>query len=273
MIQQFVQYLSNIKGYSANTCKAYEQDCRQFAQWMQSQKSEARWSTIERKDIDAYIISQAEKGLKPSTTNRQLASISGIYNYFIRENLLTENPVRYESRRQIAETIPNTIPLKDIQRAMTKLQGVEKFMVGILITTGIRIQELLDMTWECINFEDNSIKIIGKGNKERTVYTSSDILEFLRRYKDIPNAHGKVFAYGQRYARTLIYNALRPYTRAKQVSPHAIRHTFATELANRGENVAFIQQAMGHKHLETSQKYIDMTEIRNRRYCLDITKN
>lgn len=261
MIDNFIQYIRCIKGYSLNTCRAYEFDLRQFASYMTKKKDDARWGSIDRQDIDEYIIYLREQGAAASTTNRVIASISGIYKYFQREGMLTDNPCKFETRAKLPEAIPNTIPMADLFRAYDNAMGVTKTMIGLLSTTGIRIQELLDMKWEDINFEDNTIRIQGKGCKQRVVTTTAKVLEPLREVSKYTNPTGRMFFLCQRRARFLIYEAVRPYTRARQVSPHAIRHSYATELAKQGANVATIGKVLGHKRIDTTQKYIDMAQV------------
>lgn len=261
MIDKFIQYIRCIRGYSVNTCRAYEYDLRQFATYLTKHKDGARWSTIDRQTIDEYIIYLREHGAAPATTNRVIASISGIYCYFMREGMLTENPCKFESRAKLEEQIPNTIPMRDLVRAYENARGCTQTMIGLLATTGVRIQELLDMKWEDINFEDNTIRIHGKGHKERIVCSTEKVLRPLREVSREVKASGKMFYICQRRARFLIYEAIRPYTRARQVSPHAIRHSYATDLAKQGANVATIGKALGHKRLDTTQKYIDMAQV------------
>ena len=140
-------------------------------------------------------------------------------------------------------------------------------MLGLLATTGIRIQELLDMTWEDIDFDTQAIRIHGKGRRERIVYTLPEHLETLAEVQRMYHQKGRIFTIEQREARRMIFNALRPYCNAKQLSPHAIRHTFATHAATMGANVTTIGQTLGHKQLETAQKYIDMTAAPVRQLC------
>lgn len=271
MIEQYINYLRNIRGYSENTCKAYENDLRDFISWAKANVSGARWSTLTRKDIDNYVTAMVAQELKPATTNRRLAAISGIYNYFRREGKQVENPCKYESRRKKAETIPNTIPVSDIRKAWENANGVAKVMLGLLASTGIRIQELLDMTWENIDFESCSIKINGKGSKQRLVYTTPEHLETLKTLHDMGGRFGRIFTMEQRSARRIIFDALKPFSSAPQLSPHAIRHTMATNLANHGANVTTIATILGHKQIETTQKYIDMTQANCRQLCQQYT--
>jgi len=260
MIKKFTTYLTAIKGYAPNTALGYEKDLTAFALWIRDHKTGKRWSTITRDDIDDYIIDCEARGLKPATTNRHLAAISGIYRYFIRQGLLKENPCKYESRRKVAKTLPNTIPTDDLKRAYESAYGATKVMIGLLATTGIRIQELLDIAWEDIDFQHHTIRINGKGAKERIVYTTPEALATLQECQAIQENTGRVFTCTQREARTMIWEHLRHYSKAPQLSPHAIRHTYATNLASKGINVTTIAGILGHNQIATTQKYIDMTQ-------------
>lgn len=261
MIDNFIQYLRDLKGYSANTIRAYESDLRAFAIWANAQETPLRWSTITRQDIDTYISMLGQSGHKATTTNRALAAISSLYRYFQREGLLHENPCKYESRRKQEERIPNTIPTGDLRQAYANAQGTAKLMIGILASTGMRISELCSLRWQDINFQDGTTKIFGKGNKQRLAYLPKEQLRHLQQYTTNSNRVGNIFGLTQRDSRYILYHALKPYTRAAQLSPHAIRHTYATELAKKGANVATIATLLGHTDIRTTQKYIDMAQI------------
>lgn len=268
MIQSYIQYLSTLKGYSANTCQSYEKDLKDFVKWAKENLKDARWSAISRDDIDQYISDLVSAGLKPSTTNRRLAAISGIYRYFQRQGINITNPAEYESRRKIGYQVPNTIPQRELSAAYENAHGVVKVMLGILCTTGIRIQELLDIEWHDIDFDNNAIKIHGKGNKERIVYTKPEQLETLHEVQKMSHPTGCVFLQTQREARRMIWEALKPYSHAPQLSPHAIRHTFATNMAANGVNCATLATMLGHNNLNTTQHYIDLGQTESKQACL-----
>lgn len=261
MLTQFENYLRNIKGYSERTCSEYLKDLKAFARWAKANKQDARWSTLTRSDIDEYITMRAKEGIKPTTTNRELAAISALYRFFIREGLLKTNPVRFQSRRKVGFHLPNTIPSEDLQTAYKNSFGVVHVWIGLLSTTGIRISELLGLNWEDIDFKTCALEIKGKGNKERLVYTTPEYLELMRQAYERHPTEGRIFRYSERDARYMLWEALKPYSRAKQLSPHAIRHSFATSLAKNGVNVATIATILGHKSIETTQKYIDMAQM------------
>lgn len=261
MLTRFENYLRNIKGYSERTCSEYLKDVKAFAQWAKANVKDARWSTLTRSDIDEYITQRAKEGIKPTTTNRELASISALYRFFIREGLLNTNPARFQSRRKVGYHLPNTIPSEDIQKAYSNSFGVVHVWLGLLATTGIRISELLSLKWEDIDFKTCALEINGKGNKDRLVYTTPEYLELMRQAYERHPTEGRIFRYSERDARHMIWEALKPYSRAKQLSPHAIRHSFATSLAKQGVNVATIATILGHNRIATTQKYIDMAQM------------
>lgn len=264
MISEYVNYLQNIKGYSPYTAVAYSKDLKQFVAWAKENISDARWSMITRADIDRYITEEAQRGLKPATTNRRLSAISSLYDYLKREGKEVTNPCRLESRRKVAETLPNTIAKEELREAYKHSFGMVKTILGLLITTGCRIQELLDLQWEDINFNDCSLRLNGKGSKQRVAYTTAEVLSDLKNVRDHLPVKGQMFFIDQRQARYIVWQALEPYCKAPQLSPHAIRHSFATNLASNQVNVTTIASILGHKQIATTQKYIDMTQADTR---------
>lgn len=269
MITQYVNYLTTLKGYSPNTALAYGKDLKDFAQWAKRNLSDARWSTITRADIDRYIADLVAAGLKPATTNRRLSSIAGLYRFFKREGRQIENPCQMESRRKIGERLPNTIPVEELQAAYEHAVGVARVMLGILSTTGMRIQEMLDMKWQDIDFKKSTIRVTGKGNKERLVFATPKSLEELKIMQPYTNPSERIFTITQREARRIVWEALKPYSKAKQLSPHAIRHTFATNLAALGVNCSTLANLLGHKDLNTTQQYIDLGQMQAQQACLE----
>ena len=261
MINEYISYLTDIRGLSTATATAYGKDLRHFAHWAQEYLTDAHWSTITRDDIDAYIRARVSEGRKPATTNRALSAIAGIYGYFKRQGLLTESPCKFESRRKLAKTLPSTIPTGDLKEAYKAATGKTKLLLGILATTGLRIQEALNIRYFDVDTERGSIIIHGKGNQDRVVYIAQDWARQIALEGQQKNSSAYVFDWSQRDARCIIEKALRPFTSAEKVNPHTIRHTLATELAIAGCNVSQIATLLGHTHLETTQKYINAARL------------
>jgi len=273
MIQEFANYLRSIRGYSENTIKAYCADLRSYAQWARENTNQARWRDTTREHLDMYLTYLCDKGLKPTTTNRHLAAIATLFRYFQRQGMVVENPCRYESRRKQPKTEPATIPTQHIAKAYQRTKGLRHNMLGILASTGIRIQEMLDLEWQDIDFQNNTLHIKGKGSKERTVHTEKAVLDDFRKVLEYTKPQGRIFWISQRQARYMIYEALKPYSNSRALNPHAIRHTFATELAKNGTPTATIAKMLGHSHIETSQKYINMAEISTAHKGICLTQN
>lgn len=260
MINEFQTYLTAIRGYSKNTAIAYGKDLRQFARFIKTNQPDKRWSTITREDVDAYVIYLSNTGHKPATLCRHIASIDSIYKYMKREGKDVVNPAQYESRPKIGKKQPNTIPLKDLEQAISSADGLARIIIKIMLETGVRVQELLDITKADVDLGNGRIKVRGKGNKERLVYISETTRQQLRMWCN--GSTDKLFgALDQREVRRIVYMTLKRYSSAKQLSPHAIRHTYATEMARRGMTATTLQKALGHQRLETTQRYIDYGQI------------
>lgn len=261
MIKEFVNYLNKIKGYADNTGKAYEKDLHSFVLFVKANCTHQRWSEITRDDVDLYIAWQVERGLKPMTTNRHLSAISSLYDYMKRQGYQVENPARYESRRKVGDRIPNTIPTNVLRKAMETSQGTIHLMLCTLCQTGVRLQEMLDIRKCDLDIMNNAIRIQGKGMKERLVYVNEELMSKLCTFSTYRKAMEPIFkGWSQREVRTSLYEILRPLGTAPQLSPHAIRHTFATEVAKQGSNVTTLAVMMGHKSIKTTQKYIDLAQ-------------
>ncbi len=263
MIIEYINYIRTVKAYSPMTCKSYERDLRHFAWWARKNMTDARWSQITKQTIDLYTEDAVRNEQKPATTNRRLSALSSFYNWMRYQGYKVENPCKYVSKRKIAKTIPNTIDTNQLRTAYERSEGVVHVMIGLLMFSGMRIGELLSLEWHDIDTENNTIRLHGKGAKERLVRVPEQALKEIRAAKEHCSTNGRMFNYGDRYARKMIHEELAKHCEAKQLSPHAIRHTFATHLAAQGENVNTISTLLGHEHLETTQKYINLAAAQN----------
>lgn len=267
MITEYINHITEIKGGSLHTATAYRKDLQQFVSFIKTNYPSARWSTISKEIVEHYIMTLVSYGELPTTTNRKLAAISGLYRYMATHGHDITNPVQFCSRRKITESIPNTIDIEQLKTAYENAIGTARVMLGLLITTGIRIGELLAIRWEDINLKERTIVIHGKGQKERMVSVPSRQLEEISIAYSRQEPTDTLFHTSQYETRCLIYNALTPYCKAKQLSPHAIRHTFATEMAKAGENAPTIAKVLGHRNIKTTQHYIDNAQMDTSRTC------
>lgn len=261
MINDFGIYLTNVRGYGANTVAAYVADVRAFAHWAKDNIQDARWSKILREDIDDYMSYLIQQGRKASTINRTLSSISAFYRFMKRSGYDVDNPCKYESRLLLEQTTPKTIQVDELRAAYEASTGVVRLILGLLSNTGMRLGELLAITWADIDWDRHSITLHGKGRKERNVFIYGENFDTLHIYWKDNKPTGEVFQLGQRKVRHMVYEALKPFCHTIALSPHAIRHTYATQLANDGVNVACIANILGHSSLKASQRYIDSAAV------------
>lgn len=271
MIKEFQTYLQVNKGYSENTAIAYGKDLHSFARFLIDTKQDARWSTVTLADIDSYMEMMTDAKRTPATINRHVSSIRAYYNFLKRQGLMKENPARYAQQQKRQRKLCNTIPTGDLIAAQKHATGTVKVMLTLLVGTGIRLQEMLDIKKSDIEASENRIKIDGKGQKQRYVYLTKEAQETVTEYAKYSGF--KLFGdITQRQVRMAIYLELRRFSQARQLSPHAIRHTFATNMAKNGANVATIQKVLGHESIKTTQKYIDLAQIDVREQILQFSK-
>lgn len=253
MIQTFEQYLRLNRGLSDNTVKAYGDALRSFARHQNTVSPGTRWSKVTKQMIDEYVVYLVKAELKPATIKQHISALRTFYKTVIAMGMMDNNPARFVSTPQLGQPLPKTIERDAILKALssTGTPSKAKAIIAIIYETGIRLSELLNMKPTDIDKQDHAIKVHGKGNKERTVY-----------YGALTQAYGNGWDFQPihpREVRRLVFEALKPVSNAPQLSPHALRHTFASELINNGMSMEAISKLLGHTHLETTEIYARMS--------------
>lgn len=253
MIYNYINYLRINRGLSEHTLEAYEKSVRSFAKFIEQHYPGTRWTSVSKNMLDEYVAKLVSENLAPSTIKQHLAAIRTLYKTMQALGYKGENPARYVSTPKKVKTLPNTIEPRAIERAIeaptTPRQA--KAIIAIIYETGIRLQELLDIQPKDINSQEHSIKIQGKGRKERFVY-----------YGKLTQQYGGKLqpqTLTQREARKMVYDALKPFSKANQLSPHAIRHTFASKMLNAGAPIEFISKILGHENTKTTDIYAQLS--------------
>lgn len=259
MIQEFINYLDKNKGYSPQTCGEYRKDLELFVKWLKSHHVK-KWSDVEKSTVDLYVSDMAEEDLKPATIKRRVSSIRSFYQYAWMMGMQAENPAKYASTPKLGEALPKTIDQDDLR--MTILDGTINInvrgLIAFIAETGCRISEALSVTKADFDQEKMSLRIWGKGKKERVVYYGDITAAYVKYAKVIGNC--PIWTWSQRQARFLIWQALSKHSDAKQLSPHAIRHSFATGLLNNGAPITTVQALLGHKSVQTTERYAKVAQ-------------
>lgn len=255
MITEFLNYLSAIKGYSDNTVVAYGKDLRDFVAYVREVDEKVTWRSVTQGLIQSYVVSLHDRELENTTIKRRVAAIRSLYDYFKTQGYLTVNPARFVQTPKRVKKLPNVIDSGAIKSVLmdntTPLKT--KCMIALMMETGIRLQELLDLDTKDFMSQQRSIRIMGKGGKERTVYYGAWSKTLLNMY--VGHRKGRLFDDEQREVRHAVYECLSKYTQARQLSPHAIRHTFASTMLQNGADIKSIQSLLGHESVKTTEIY------------------
>ena len=249
MIDTFIFYLRDNRGLAVNTCIAYQEALHDFARYINTEHAGTTWRTVTKSMVDEYVVRLVADGASSATIKQHISALRTFYKTCRAMGQEIDNPARYVSTPKMGEQLPKVIELNAIKQALNSdtVSKQAKAAIAIIFETGIRLQELLDIRPENIDPETQSIKVEGKGSKERIVY-----------YGDLTKKYGRCWRgsdYSQREVRTMIFEALKPYSKAEQLSPHALRHTYASTLLNNGMPLPVIQELLGHKHVETTEIY------------------
>lgn len=255
MVNEFLEYQRKVKGLSAGTCEEYRKDLRA---WIAFAKSKGlTWSRTSKHDVDDWTRAMVEDGLKPRTIKKRVAVLRCIYRWMVHEGMLEVNPATYCQTPKVAETLPQTVEVIDVERYLnapvTSVNDrMMKLLTALLLESGLRISEALDLRWSDVNLERRSIRIKGKGGKERFAFFGERTVKQLSRVSRM-GGECKVFEWSDIDARYLMYETLGRY--CKGVHPHLLRHTFASTMVSKGMPIKQLSVLMGHKHVETTEIY------------------
>lgn len=255
MIQEFLKHIGKNRGYSRNTVECYERDLHEFVRHMRTERPEARWSTITAQDLDAYVTAMADLGLASSTIKRRVSAVRSLYTYMRGQHLVDRNPAQYTSTPKLAKREPHTIEPAAITATVEDRQVsfTTRVQVALLAETGIRISELMSLRVEDVDEQHRQLHITGKGNKERTVNYGARFAQMWAEYRG--NATGQIFIEDVRTASRNIHFALAKHSAQRYLSPHIIRHTFATEMVRNGASIYAVKDLLGHESVKTTEQY------------------
>ena len=254
MINEYIKYLVYTKGYSENTARLYENILHAFAMCMNGR----RWSEISAEDITNYLIIKKTAGASNNTIVANISAIRGLYNWMMRNYPLQENPAKFIESPKKEKPIPHVLNADDIIKAVQQEKNPDiKLSIMIMVTTGMRVSEARTLSYEQINMSTAQAVIMGKGNKERTIFFPSYIIEAIKlRGKQ----EGEIFkGWEDRAYRYAIYLAFDRI--GIKMSPHLLRHTFASNAINRGMRLDVLREILGHTSISTTQIYMHTNNV------------
>jgi integrase/recombinase XerD len=279
LIERFLDALWMERGLSDNTLKAYGADLRGFAAWLGEDRG---LLDVRRQDIEHYLAHRFELAVKPRSAARLLSSLKRFYQYQYREGLIGSDPSLQIDNPRIGRPLPKSLTEEEVEALLSVADGTtaeglrDRAMLELLYATGLRVSELVGLTFSQVNLNQGVVRVLGKGNKERLVPVGQEAEHYLGQYlnegrvellrgRDVSDA---VFVTrrGASMTRQAFWYMIKRRARQagidKQLSPHTLRHAFATHLLNHGADLRVVQMLLGHSDLSTTQIY---THIANQR--------
>ena len=277
LIDQFLDAVWVEQGLSKNTLSAYSSDLRIFAKWL----SDKSMLDVDKADLSRFLAARYAAGIGNRSTARILSSLRRFYGYYIRENSLIIDPTLLIESPHIGRPLPISLSELDVELLLnapevTNTNGFrDKTMLEVLYATGLRVSELVGLKFEQISFRQGVVRIIGKGNKERLVPVGEEAMSWLEAY--MIQARKKLLGErqcdylfvtnrGDGMTRQAFWHIIKRHAKkagiSKVLSPHTLRHAFATHLLNHGADLRVVQLLLGHADLSTTQIYTHIARER-----------
>jgi len=274
-LKGFSAYLKLERSLSENSISAYLNDVNKLFQYLELAKPDATLKTISLKDLRDFITWLNELGAQASTQARVISGIKSFFMYLMEEELIQNDPSSLLETPKIARKLPDTLSVHEIDQLIaaidaSKPEGMRnKAIIEVLYSCGLRVSELTELKISNI-FEDTEfIKVVGKGSKERIVPIGATALKFINIYLDEIRVHQTIKRgnenyiflnrFGAKLSRISIFNLIKSLAVSagihKNISPHTLRHSFATHLIEGGADLRAIQEMLGHASITTTEIY------------------
>ncbi len=276
-IQQFIHYLSSEKNASPHTCRCYQRDLEEFESFLKksgtylSPSGDPDMAKVDRIAIRKYL-SFLHRRNKKSSIARKVSALRSFFKYLVREKLVPSNPAKNVSTPKIEKSLPTALTVDEAFRLMESPAEKSRFrdraILELLYSSGIRVGELVGLNMNQLDLDLGIVKVMGKGRKERIVPVGMKAVEALKAYLTERGDLGDeepifINHRGGRLTARSVGRLVKKYTKRsgifRKISPHSLRHTFATHLLDAGADIREIQEMLGHVSLSTTQRYTHLS--------------
>lgn len=279
LIEAFIDALWMEQGLSANTLDAYRSDLKGYAQWLK-RRGQSLMSAA-RVDLLGYLAERSQQGAASRSTARLLSSLRRFYRYLVREGRLQDDPSLRIAAPKLPRSLPNALTEAEVEALLnapevSEVRGLrDRAMIELLYASGVRVSELVSLRLDQVSLYRGVARVVGKGNKERLVPLGEWAITWLTRYlaqarpelvkgqvtDSLFPTHRAAFM-----TRQTFWHLIKRYARKagidKPLSPHTLRHSFATHLLNHGADLRVVQMLLGHSDLSTTQIYTHVARER-----------
>jgi len=275
-VERFLNYLTVEKGLSTNTLDAYKRDILKFKTFLD--KSETNITSFSRNDLTSYLMHLRDSGNQATTLARNIAALRGLCKFMLLEGIIEEDPIENVATPKGWKRIPNIIGVEEVSSLINKPTGKklslrDRAMLEMIYSSGLRASEVINIKISDINFEAGFITIRGKGSKERVVPVNEAALETVVQYieqsrPEILRKRTSQFLFlakgGKPMTRQRLWQLIKTYSKelSIKISPHTLRHCFASHLLEGGADLRALQKMLGHTDISTTQIYTKVTPER-----------
>jgi integrase/recombinase XerD len=280
LIDRFCDHLWLEDGLADQTLAAYRRDLQAFAAWLDKERARTLNAAVAG-DIEAWLAWRFARHTQPRSAARYTSTLKRFYRYLLRENLIAIDPTLNLDSPKLPRSLPKTLTEADVERLLDSndtdapLGLRDRAMLETLYATGLRVSELVGLKLTAVNVNDGVLRVTGKGNKDRLVPLGEEAVAWLRRYlaearpvlmeKNLSDAVF-VTARGDGMTRQAFWYLIKRRARAaginRPLSPHTLRHAFATHLLNHGADLRVVQMLLGHSDISTTQIYTHVARER-----------
>ncbi|MEK3797630.1 site-specific tyrosine recombinase XerD [Peribacillus sp. FSL H8-0477] len=280
-IRDFIHFLTVEKGLAKNTLISYERDLKSYFAYMKNVEQLNTWNEVRRASIIQFLARLKDQGKSPKTLARHIASLRSFHQFLIREKITDQDPtIHIESPKQ-ERSLPKVLSMEEVEALLeapklTNEYGYrDKAMLELLYATGMRVSELINLDMSDIHATMGFVRCIGKGNKERIIPIGHTALEAIEEY--LLNGRVKLQSvhktdslflnhHGNRLTRQGFWKILKKLSKdariEKELTPHTLRHSFATHLLTNGADLRAVQEMLGHADISTTQIYTHVSNVR-----------
>ena len=280
LIEEFLGYLSVERGLSKNTLISYRQDLARFFEYLKSRRI-ASIERVTRQMISSFMMTEKDRGLSANSVSRELACLKSFFKFLVREHKVKEDVTSVIESPKLWKKLPSTLNLEEVVSILNApnvkdLMGMrDRATLELMYATGMRVSELINLKMDDVNMDVGFVKCLGKGSKERIVPFGKKAKESIARYLDKGRKNflkQKVSNFlfltrlGRPMSRQTFWKIIKKYAREarikKDITPHSLRHSFATHILERGADLRIVQELLGHSDISTTQIYTHVSKDR-----------
>jgi len=288
-VDNFLDYLAVEKGFSENTVAAYRNDLHQLASFIEAEAAKRGtippWAAFDRQAMLSYLLELKGRGYAATTVARKVAAVKSFFGFMVAEGVIKDNPTQGVASTKVGKSLPKPISIAQVHRLLeqpTKQSAPEakrdRAMLELLYATGMRVSELVSLNLADLDTEGGFVRCFGKGHKERLIPIYERAVRAVKEYLTEARPHlahdseeKALFLNrrGERLTRQGLWQILKGYAKSAElgteITPHTLRHSFATHMLSGGADLRSVQELLGHANISTTQVYTHLTTEHVRR--------